>query len=103
MSQRKFKCQKIKNCGKATNDGCGCNQPNSYKVDGLNGILAKWKELKEDMGRELEDYTMEKWAKQGVLMMNTALTVRHNTPGAHMKWGKGFTSRVLAYLYEISD
>ena len=36
-------CQKVDRCGKNTNDGCGCLQPQSYKVDGINGIMIKWK------------------------------------------------------------
>lgn len=56
------------------------------------------KELKSDIGRELEGYTMEKWAKQGVLMLNSALTVRHRSPASHMKWWKGFTEYIIEYL-----
>ena len=36
-------CQKVDRCGKNTDDGCGCLQPDSYKVDGINGIMIKWK------------------------------------------------------------
>ena len=32
-------CQKVDRCGKNTDDGCGCLQPDSYKVDGINGIM----------------------------------------------------------------
>ena len=38
-------CQKINRCGKETEDGCGCLQPDNYKLDGLIGIQAKWKKL----------------------------------------------------------
>jgi len=38
-------CQKIDRCGKTTDDGCGCKQPDNYKLDGLVGIEAKWKDL----------------------------------------------------------
>ena len=47
-------CQKIDNCGKNTIDGCGCDQPSTYKLDGLNGIMAKWKDLKEEKIIEIE-------------------------------------------------
>ena len=38
-------CQKVNRCGKETEDGCGCLQPDNYKLDGLTGIQAKWKKL----------------------------------------------------------
>ena len=44
-------CQKVDRCGKNTDDGCGCLQPQSYKVDGINGIMIKWK---GDAGGESE-------------------------------------------------
>ena len=28
-------CQKINRCGKVTDDGCGCLQPDNYKLDGF--------------------------------------------------------------------
>ena len=36
-------CSKIKTCGEDTIDGCGSRQPDSYKIDGLDGIKAVWK------------------------------------------------------------
>ena len=36
-------CSKCNRCGKCNIDGCGAPQPDTYKLDGLNGILAKWK------------------------------------------------------------
>ena len=36
-------CGKCNLCGKHNIDGCGAPQPDTYKLDGLNGILAKWK------------------------------------------------------------
>jgi len=41
------------------------------------------------------DITLESWAKQGVLLLNSYLTVRKNAPGSHSKiWG-GFCRVVL--------
>ena len=37
------------------------------------------------------DRTLETWAKQGVLMLNASLTVRHKSPASHMKIWKEFT------------
>ena len=36
---------KITRCGEETENGCGCKQPNRYKLDGPNGIQAIWKDL----------------------------------------------------------
>ena len=33
----------ISRCGQETEDGCGCQQPSRYKVDGIMGIKAIWK------------------------------------------------------------
>ena len=36
---------KITRCGQTTENGCGCQQPDRYKVDGISGIEAIWKNL----------------------------------------------------------
>ena len=38
---------KITRCGQETDDGCGCLQPSRYKVDGIAGIQAFWKDIGE--------------------------------------------------------
>ena len=42
--------------------------------------------------------TLEWWAKQGVLMLNTALTVREKAPGSHLTWWLPFTKDIISYL-----
>ena len=42
--------------------------------------------------------TLEWWAKQGVLMLNTALTVRQKTPGSHLSWWLPFTKDIIKHL-----
>ena len=42
--------------------------------------------------------TLEWWAQQGVLMLNTALTVRQKTPGSHLSWWLPFTKDIIKYL-----
>src|SRR3990167_10604324 len=44
------------------------------------------------------DYTFESWAKQGVLMLNTALTVQKNKAGSHIELWKPFTAEVFKLL-----
>lgn len=44
------------------------------------------------------DCTLENWAKQGILMLNTALTVRANCPGSHAELWKPFMADLLIKL-----
>lgn len=59
-----------------------------------------FKELQSDVGFQLPSHgELTKWAEQGVLLLNTVLTVREGTPNSHK--GKGwetFTDRVIAEL-----
>ena len=36
---------KINRCGQENDDGCGCIQPNRYKLDGISGIQGIWKDI----------------------------------------------------------
>jgi len=60
------------------------------------------KELQDDLGCDIpKDGTLTKWADQGVLMLNTVLTVREGK--AHSHKGKGwetFTDEVIRKLSE---
>ena len=42
-------------------------------------------------------------AKQGVLLLNTTLTVRHCSPGSHVKIWKGFTKNLIENLSKKID
>ncbi len=55
-------------------------------------------ELKNDVNIELSDKTLETWAKQGVLLMNSAFTVLENTPGTHIKLWNDFTDYIISKL-----
>jgi len=41
-------CSKVKRCGENNIDGCGCKQPDKYKVSNIEGIQAKWTKLEID-------------------------------------------------------
>lgn len=61
-----------------------------------------YKEVTADMG-ELKNSTgdLSDWAKQGVLLLNTTLTVRSGAPGSHRKLGwETFTDNVIKTLAE---
>ncbi len=59
-----------------------------------------FKELKDDLGINPPDHGyLVKWAEQGVLLLNTCLTVREHQPNSHK--GKGweiFTDQVIRLL-----
>ena len=46
------------------------------------------------------DTSLESWEKQGILMLNSALTVKTNIPGSHSQAWKPFTSTVVELLSE---
>ena len=54
-------------------------------------------ELKDDIGGETPpNGDLSHWAKQGVLMLNTALSVQHKTPGSHSHIGwEQLTDRLI--------
>jgi uracil-DNA glycosylase len=72
----------------------GIKQPPSLKN--------MFKELADDIGCAIPNHgSLVKWAEQGVLLLNTVLTVRAGEPNSHK--GKGweiFTDRVIQVLNE---
>ncbi|REK76291.1 uracil-DNA glycosylase [Paenibacillus paeoniae] len=61
-----------------------------------------YKELVEDMGCELPAHGyLESWARQGVLLLNTVLTVQDGKPASHQKLGwETFTDKIIKLLSE---
>ena len=49
------------------------------------------------------DYTLEHWAKQGVLLLNSALTVERGYPGVHIDVWKPFTQKFIELLSSNRD
>lgn len=44
------------------------------------------------------DPSLESWAEQGILLLNSALTVRRGEPGSHMKAWRPFVERLLTAI-----
>lgn len=68
-------------------------------------LLNMYKELKEDLGCFIPNngYLMP-WADQGVLLLNTALTVRAHEANSHKNKGwEIFTDRVISILSQRED
>ncbi len=59
-----------------------------------------YKELKSDLGITAPSTgNLEKWAKQGVLLLNATLTVQANNPGSHQNIGwEIFTDSIIDLL-----
>ncbi|HUS03681.1 MAG TPA: uracil-DNA glycosylase [Chitinophagaceae bacterium] len=65
-------------------------------------LINIFKELQSDLGiSPAADGNLEKWAVQGVLLLNASLTVRKNEPGSHSKIGWiDFTGAVIKKISE---
>lgn len=72
-------------------------KPGIRKPPSLQNIF---KELYDDLGVPTpNDGYLEKWAQQGVLLLNTTLTVEAGKPASHAKIGwERFTDRVIEVL-----
>jgi len=68
-------------------------------------LLNIYKELKSDLGKPIpRSGNLERWARQGVLLLNATLTVQAHRAGSHQ--GKGwevFTDAAITHLAEERD
>lgn len=64
-----------------------------------------FKEIETDLGIPYpESGNLERWAKQGVLLLNATLTVRANQAGSHQKKGwETFTNAVIKIVSEEKE
>ena len=64
-----------------------------------------FKEVATDLNQESpQSGSLEKWAKQGVLLLNATLTVRDHEPGSHQKKGwETFTDEVIKMISEKKE
>ena len=63
-------------------------------------LLNIFKEIKNDIGIDIPDHgNLKRWAIQGVLLLNSVLTVRKNLPGSHSNRGwETFTDKVISII-----
>ena len=61
------------------------------------------RELKQDVGKELLDQSLVKWASQGVWLLNAALTVHHSQAGSHLKIWSDYTDSIIKDFSEWAD
>lgn len=65
-------------------------------------LINIFKEIKEDLGKEIPPHgSLDRWAEQGVLLLNATLTVRAHQAGSHQNKGwEEFTDAVVRVLAE---
>lgn len=64
-----------------------------------------YKEIAADIGIDIpQSGNLERWAKQGVLLLNATLTVEQNKPGSHQGLGwEQFTDAVITRISEEKE
>ncbi|SPF40287.1 Uracil-DNA glycosylase [Candidatus Desulfosporosinus infrequens] len=64
-----------------------------------------FKELQSDLGCTLPNHgSLRKWAEQGVLLLNTSLTVEEGKPNSHQNKGwEKFTNKIISLINEKTD
>jgi uracil-DNA glycosylase len=101
-----FDCVKVVILGQDPYHGPGQANGLAFSVkDGVAippSLINIYKEIKNDLGIEVpKTGNLERWAKQGVLLLNATLTVAANTPGSHQKKGwEQFTDAAIKALSE---
>jgi uracil-DNA glycosylase len=86
----------------------GANQANGLCFSVREGVRIPpslvniFKEIQADLGKPIPSTgDLERWARQGVLLLNATLTVRASQPGSHQN--KGWEAFTDAVIKKISD
>ena len=68
-------------------------------------LINIFKEIKNDLGIELQDSgDLQRWARQGVLLLNATLTVRAHSAGSHQRKGwETFTDEVIRLVSDKKE
>src|SRR5689334_19964351 len=104
--QTPFDAVKVVLLGQDPYHGPGQAHGLSFSVpDGVKpppSLMNMFKELHDDCGIPIpKKGNLEKWARQGVLLLNATLTVQANVAGSHQ--GKGWEKFTDAVIKTISD
>jgi uracil-DNA glycosylase len=71
-------------------------------IDMPPSLVNIFKEIRDDLGKPFPpNGNLERWAKQGVLLLNATLTVRANCAGSHQQ--KGWEDFTDAVIQLVSD
>lgn len=68
-------------------------------------LINIFKEIEQDLGKPIPSTgNLERWAKQGVLLLNATLTVRESMAGSHQKKGwETFTDAVIDAISQHNE
>ena len=81
--------------------GLSFSVPENIKIP--PSLVNIYKELKTDCNLQLLHGDLTKWAKQGVLLLNTSLTVRESCPNSHQKYWRPFTDNLIKYISDNKE
>ncbi|KAI4357011.1 hypothetical protein L6164_000990 [Bauhinia variegata] len=83
--------------------GLSFSVPNGVKVP--SSLVNIFKELKQDLGCSVPSHgNLEKWAVQGILLLNAVLTVRKHQANSHAKKGwEQFTDAVIKTISQKKE
>ncbi|MCH5228756.1 MAG: uracil-DNA glycosylase [Muribaculaceae bacterium] len=89
--------------GKGQANGLCFSVPSGIKIP--PSLVNIFKEINEDTGAPIpQDGDLSRWAKQGVLLLNSSLTVREGMAASHSEIGwKDFTDAVVEKLNREKD
>ena len=73
--------------------GLSFSVPENIKIP--PSLVNIYKELKIDCNIEHTNGDLTNWANQGVLLLNTSLTVRESCPNSHQKYWRPFTDNLI--------
>ena len=62
-----------------------------------------FKELHDDVGIIRKNGDLTTWATQGVLLLNTSLTVQRSCPNSHKKYWQEFTNNVITHISQNAE
>lgn len=76
-----------------------------HDVKAPPSLMNMYKEMRDDLGIPLANHgCLEHWARQGVLLLNSVLTVEHKRAASHQGRGwEQFTDRIIRELNEQRD
>ena len=63
-----------------------------------------YKELNNDINFGIPNHgNLTNWAKQGILLLNSSLTVRESTPGSHIKLWEKYTDNIIKLISDKNN
>ena len=85
-------------------EGLSFSVPHGIKPPpSLQNIFKELLQEFPDRSYKFQSGNLESWVKQGIFLLNTALTVQLNSPNSHSKMWREFTDDVITYIKENNE